>query len=307
MKHLDVQIIKNLTKGQSFKINGVEYVFIKNVDADSIVVGNRETEKQEQINLTFLTNKNSKTMKKVNVVSVKETVEAMNVKDLRKEASSLSIKGYSKMVKVDLQVKVIEAMEVAQPKSEGEKLEQIIVDLAKQKVDVTIAKDQATDQDSKNFQSDLIKDLNDALKVAKANLNAFLNPVVEVTKTEKAAAKKAAKNKVSKAQIAKDKKFAKNAAKENEKKSDGEVSKTKAKSDAKGLTMAEELDKMIAKGGKWEKLCKNIQAMGDERGFKTKYTKGTFKAHIKFRVKQNSDYLTKSNVKVADEGIEKIK
>ena len=182
MKSSDVEKIKSLGKGQSFKINDVEYVFIKNVDADSIIAGNRETGKQEQINLTFFTNKTNKTMTNTNEVSVKKLVHAMLVKDLRTEARKFKIVGYSKMAKVVLQEKVIGEIEAAKPKTEAERFEDVIVKLARQKVDATIAKDQATDQDSKNFQSELIKDLNVALKEAKAKLNILLNPVVEITK-----------------------------------------------------------------------------------------------------------------------------
>lgn len=80
--------------------------------------------------------------------------------------------------------------------------------------------------------------------------------------------------------------------------------KAEPKKEPKPETMAEYLDKLIAKGGTWEALVKDAQAEAEKKGSKTKISRGTIQGHLNYRVKKDSEWLKERNLTVAEAGID---
>lgn len=75
-----------------------------------------------------------------------------------------------------------------------------------------------------------------------------------------------------------------------------EIINTKASSRRANMgdTLASALDEIIAKGGSWEKMIEEANYQSLRRGFKTRFTKGTINAHIKYREQRDPDYLKRN-------------
>lgn len=56
-------------------------------------------------------------------------------------------------------------------------------------------------------------------------------------------------------------------------------------------TLASALDDLISRGGSWEYMLEEANKHSSRLGFKTRFTPGTIRAHIKFRQKKDPNYL----------------
>jgi len=70
------------------------------------------------------------------------------------------------------------------------------------------------------------------------------------------------------------------------------------------ITLASKLDTLITAGGKWPSLVEAANEASKELGATTKFSIGTLKGHIRFRMVKNPAYL--GELAMTEEGIEKV-
>lgn len=92
------------------------------------------------------------------------------------------------------------------------------------------------------------------------------------------------------------------ASKKGEKKEEKKISKKPASKESK-ITLASKLDMIVKRGGKWDTLIAKANAASKELGATTKFTRGTLRGHINYRLKTQKKANFLGKLVLTDDGV----